>query len=259
MMAEAARLSRGNTKAASTIGYTLAVTGREREAREVLATLEQRATERYTSPYGVALIHAGLGDRDAMYEWLERAFAERDVHLIYLPIDPKWTRSEGEARFAALAARVDGGVTQRTQLRPSRGESRRGDTAHAHAVNARQDRTRERTKPIRATAITTSRIPVQTPALKIPSMAWHPESSNASGITGHARRIETEPFVMSTSSSDGRAMSAPGLTSPRSLVPRRNFVDPGVAIVLKLPGAWRTGSTKEAHPRVCCGSLTRRM
>jgi hypothetical protein len=38
--------------------------------------------------------------------------------------------------------------------------------------------------------------PVHTPALKMPSIASHPERSSDSGTIGHARRIEMEVFVI---------------------------------------------------------------
>ena len=57
---------------------------------EVLDTLEAIAHDRYVPPYAAALIHAGLDQRDLALNCLERAFQVRDVHLIFLPIDPKW-------------------------------------------------------------------------------------------------------------------------------------------------------------------------
>ena len=58
-------------------------------------------------PYTFALIHAGLGEPDAVFAWLDRAYAARDVHLIYLTVDPKWDRYRNDPRFAALLARCD--------------------------------------------------------------------------------------------------------------------------------------------------------
>lgn len=103
---EATRLSRGNTKPISTSGYTLATLGRHSEALEILAALERRSGERYVSPYAFALIHAGLGDRASAYHRLDQAFAERDVHLIYLPVDPKWDAFRGDPQFAQLLDRL---------------------------------------------------------------------------------------------------------------------------------------------------------
>lgn len=88
-LTDAARFSGGNSKAISLGGYVLAKTGRDAEAREVLRTLDAAARERYVPPYAMALVHAGLGERDAAFAGLDKAFDARDVHLIYLPVDPK--------------------------------------------------------------------------------------------------------------------------------------------------------------------------
>jgi TolB-like protein/DNA-binding winged helix-turn-helix (wHTH) protein/tetratricopeptide (TPR) repeat protein len=104
-LADAARLSGGNSKPASLRGYVLARTGRVAEAREVLRLLETRAKERYVPPYAFALVHAGLGDASATFAWLDKAFADRDVHLMYLTVDAKWDPYRGDPRFQLLLAR----------------------------------------------------------------------------------------------------------------------------------------------------------
>jgi len=56
-------------------------------------------------PYAMALVHAGLGERQAVFEWLDRAYEARDVHLIFLPVDPKWDAYRADPRFGTLLAR----------------------------------------------------------------------------------------------------------------------------------------------------------
>jgi hypothetical protein len=63
------------------------------------------STQRYVPPYALALVHAGLGDADAAFEWLERAYAARDVHLMFLTVDVKWDRYRTDPRFEDLLAR----------------------------------------------------------------------------------------------------------------------------------------------------------
>lgn len=104
-LADATRLSGGNSKPASLRGYVLARSGRMPEAREVLRVLDTRATERYVPPYAFALVHAGLGDAAAVFAWLDKAYAQRDVHLMYLPVDAKWDPFRADPRFQALLAR----------------------------------------------------------------------------------------------------------------------------------------------------------
>jgi tetratricopeptide (TPR) repeat protein len=104
-LVDASRLSNGNSKTTSLRGYILAKTGRLGQAHEVLKRLRAVARERYVPPYAMALVHAGLGEREAMFDSLEDAYAERDVHLIFLPADPKWDAFRGAPRFGALLTR----------------------------------------------------------------------------------------------------------------------------------------------------------
>jgi tetratricopeptide (TPR) repeat protein len=103
----AARFSCQNSKTISLRGYILAKVGRSGEARALLATLDAVSRQRYVPPYALALVHAGLGEREAVFEWLDRAYHAHDVHLIYLPVDPKWDPYRDDSRFLALLARCD--------------------------------------------------------------------------------------------------------------------------------------------------------
>jgi tetratricopeptide (TPR) repeat protein len=95
----------GNSKVLSLRGYILAKQGRYGEAREVLKTLEAVSRDRYLPPYASALVHAGLGERDAALEWLNRAYDVHDVHLVLLTMDPKWETFRSDDRFLAVINR----------------------------------------------------------------------------------------------------------------------------------------------------------
>jgi TolB-like protein/Flp pilus assembly protein TadD len=117
-LGEAARLSNGNTKPISVSAYTLATRGRVGEAHDVLAALEQRSRRQYVPPYAIALVHAGLNDTAKAFEWLEQARVVRDVHLIYILVDPKWDPFRQEARFQELLQRCGfSGDTQSSRTR----------------------------------------------------------------------------------------------------------------------------------------------
>jgi TolB-like protein/Flp pilus assembly protein TadD len=104
-LTHASRLSNNNSKVLSLRGYVLASRGRISEARDVLTTLHQIAHSRYVPPYAVALVHAALGDHDATMAWLEKALIDRDVHLVFLPVDPKWDPLRESPRFRELLRR----------------------------------------------------------------------------------------------------------------------------------------------------------
>jgi TolB-like protein/DNA-binding winged helix-turn-helix (wHTH) protein/Tfp pilus assembly protein PilF len=104
-LADSERLSNGNSKVASFRGYVLARMGRTAAAREIAVALAHPSPARYVPPYAAALVYAGLGEREAMFEALEQAFAARDVHLMYLPVDMKWDPYRTDPRFISLLAR----------------------------------------------------------------------------------------------------------------------------------------------------------
>lgn len=104
-LTHAGRLSGGNSKAISLRGYILAKAGKQQEAQEQLATLEVASKQKYVPPYALALVYAGLGQHDQALQFLDAAYDVHDVHLAFLPIDPKWTQFRGEPRFADLLDR----------------------------------------------------------------------------------------------------------------------------------------------------------
>jgi len=106
-LAIAARLSGGNSKPISLRGYLLARLGKLKDAREVLEMLEDVSRNRYVPPYAMALVHAGLGEQDTVFEWLDRAYAARDVHLVFLTVDSKWDPYRTDPRFDGFLARCD--------------------------------------------------------------------------------------------------------------------------------------------------------
>lgn len=103
-LTHAGRLS-GNSKAISLRGYVLAKAGKQREARELLATLEIVSQQKYIPPYAFALLYSGLGQHELAIQYLERAYTAHDVHLAFLTFDPKWNPLRGDSRFADLLGR----------------------------------------------------------------------------------------------------------------------------------------------------------
>jgi TolB-like protein/tetratricopeptide (TPR) repeat protein len=116
-LAVAFRFSGANSKALALSGYIQARAGQREKAREALTTLEGLSHQRYVSPYTLALVHAGLDEHDAAFEWLDRAFDVHDVHLIYLPVDPKWDSYRSDPRFEALLVRC--GFAGRSRTPPT--------------------------------------------------------------------------------------------------------------------------------------------
>ncbi len=124
------QLSEGNTEALSLKGYTLAAMGRRTEAGQVLHTLLETARTRFVPPYNVALLFAGLNDADHAYQWLEKARLNRDVHMVFLTVEPKWDPFRNQPRFLSLLKDCAFPVLDGRQ--PARGPAPRAARAPSH-------------------------------------------------------------------------------------------------------------------------------
>jgi TolB-like protein/DNA-binding winged helix-turn-helix (wHTH) protein/Tfp pilus assembly protein PilF len=69
------------------LGYIQARTGDVAHARERLQALRARARTRYVSPYHLALVAAGLGDRELVKAEIEQAVADRSGWLLFVPLE----------------------------------------------------------------------------------------------------------------------------------------------------------------------------
>ena len=82
--------------------YALASAGREPEARRVLERLLSESDRRYISPYNIAIIYAAVGENKKALEYLEKAYAEKDVRMVFLGVEPKWDPLRSDGRFIKL-------------------------------------------------------------------------------------------------------------------------------------------------------------
>jgi TolB-like protein/Tfp pilus assembly protein PilF/DNA-binding winged helix-turn-helix (wHTH) protein len=80
--------------------------GHQAEAEQVLTRLNMLAREKYVTPYGIALVYAGIGDKNRAFAWLNKAVAGRSHWLVWLNRDPRWDRLRSDPRFADLKKRV---------------------------------------------------------------------------------------------------------------------------------------------------------
>jgi serine/threonine-protein kinase len=90
----------------SALGYAYAVAGRRDEAAEVLAQLQTFPMNRDVSPFYLAMIHAGLGDKEQAIRWLENAVEERYNWVVWLRTEPMFERLRGEERFIELVRMI---------------------------------------------------------------------------------------------------------------------------------------------------------
>jgi serine/threonine protein kinase len=88
-------------------GY-MCTAGQSDESRKILETLLPLTSsgEVYISPFAMALIYSGLGETEEALQWLEKAYAERSLLIVYLAVDPAFDNLRSEARFQKLLQQI---------------------------------------------------------------------------------------------------------------------------------------------------------
>lgn len=90
----------------SSLGHSYAFSGRRAEARAVLKELDEKYARREAVGQDLAGVHAGLGEKDQAFEWLERDFEQRSGQL---PFITHWFSFEvlrSDPRYADLVRRM---------------------------------------------------------------------------------------------------------------------------------------------------------
>jgi tetratricopeptide (TPR) repeat protein len=104
---KARELSGGSSEPISLIGFTYAMSGQKQKAEDTLLELRNLSERKYVPPYYVAVVYLSLGRSAEAVEWLERAYKEKDVHMVFLRSDPKWDSLRGNLKFLSLIKRLN--------------------------------------------------------------------------------------------------------------------------------------------------------
>jgi len=99
-------LSRGSAPALALLGYSHARLGESEESLQMISKLKAASKQRFVPALFVALVYAGLEDKDEAFTWLEMACEERFNRLAYLKVEALWDPIRSDPRFADLLRRV---------------------------------------------------------------------------------------------------------------------------------------------------------
>lgn len=90
------------------LAHAYARAGQREEALKLVGELKRIEAEKTgtVSPFGMIWAHAGLGDNDQAFAWLEKAYQERYDRMVWLNIDPLLDPLRSDPRFADLVRRV---------------------------------------------------------------------------------------------------------------------------------------------------------
>lgn len=87
------------------LGHTLALAGRDDRAREVGARMKEDPGP--MTSFGLAVIHAALGDVDEAFRWLDDAFEARFSWIPWMAVYPTLSPLHDDPRYGELMRRLD--------------------------------------------------------------------------------------------------------------------------------------------------------
>lgn len=96
----------GDTRTIAILGYAYALAGKHDEARKLLSQLEELSKRKYVPTFFIAIIYVGLGEKDRAFEWLDKAYQERNANLVNLNVQPIFDPIRLEPRFGNLLRKV---------------------------------------------------------------------------------------------------------------------------------------------------------
>jgi eukaryotic-like serine/threonine-protein kinase len=95
-----------NPELAAAIGQDYATSGYKAVLQDWLEGLQELSKREYVSPYEVAQVHARLGDREQVFSWLEKAYAQRDSGIVALKVEPAFEGLRSDSRLQNLVKRI---------------------------------------------------------------------------------------------------------------------------------------------------------
>jgi len=98
----ALRKAFNSTLKTASLAHVFARQGNRPAAEKLLEEMLDSARTKYVSPYDIAVVHAGLGDKDRAFEWLNKAFQEHSGFMVYMSSDPRLRTLRPEPAFQNL-------------------------------------------------------------------------------------------------------------------------------------------------------------
>jgi serine/threonine-protein kinase len=103
---EGARLGGGVAGPSFGFAHLAQAMGNEAEARRILNELEEARSTRVISAWGLAVLHASLGDADDAFKWLETAIDEKSPGLLLLRVHPRLDPIRNDPRYWPFVERL---------------------------------------------------------------------------------------------------------------------------------------------------------
>lgn len=99
-------LSRNSAASLALLGYGNARAGERKESLRIIDELTAASERVFVPALFIALVYTGVGNKDQVFIWLEKAYEERSSRLAYLKVDALWDPIRSDAHFDGLIRRL---------------------------------------------------------------------------------------------------------------------------------------------------------
>jgi TolB-like protein/Tfp pilus assembly protein PilF len=97
------QFSDGDPEILACLGHAYAICGLTAEAQKILSDLSRQI---YVESYDMAVIYAGLRKVDQAFEWLEKAYRNKDTAMLLIRVDPRLDLLRSDPRFENLLTKM---------------------------------------------------------------------------------------------------------------------------------------------------------
>jgi len=88
------------------LGRAYVQSGNKNQTREIVSELLNRSRKTYVPPTFLAVVYASLGENEKAFQWLDKAYAERDLYMAWIKVDPAFDALRADDRFKNLTKRM---------------------------------------------------------------------------------------------------------------------------------------------------------
>ena len=96
-----------NPSVSGYLGFAYAAADEKAEAQRVLDEMKELSKKQYVPAYSIAIIYAGLNDKDQAFEWLNKAYADRSFYIALLNFESTLDNLRPDPRFKELLRRAN--------------------------------------------------------------------------------------------------------------------------------------------------------
>ena len=89
------------------LAYAQAVSGNKEEAQKLIQEFNANPSQHKVPAYDLAIVYAGLGEKEKAFSWLEKAFEEHSEYLPFLRVEPRLDSLHSDPRFSDLLRRLN--------------------------------------------------------------------------------------------------------------------------------------------------------